>query len=103
MKRRILSGEYVEIGYARHLARLFTSLSDVAVLRVLLALGDDEVSANHVADIVEMAPRDVQQCLEALEEFGLIRGTVYGRVRFFRIENDHLRNLLFGGVRTLAT
>jgi len=102
MKRKILCGECVEEGYAVHLARLFASLSSVANLRVLLALGDDEVSTNHLADILELTPSEVQHCLKHLEEIGLVCGTSYGHVRLFRIHNSHLRNILFDRIPTLV-
>lgn len=91
----IMCGEYAEEGYAACLARLFAALADAEKLRVLLALGDDEVSTNHLADILEASPADVQNCLDAYEELDLVRGTMHGNVRFFRIGDTQVRDLLF--------
>lgn len=90
-----MCGEYAEAKYAAHLARLFGSLSNPANLRVLLALGDDEVSVNHLADILELAPPDVQKRLDDFEELDLVCGTLYGQVRLFRMKDARLRDLLF--------
>ncbi len=97
-----MCGEYAEARYAAHLARLFVPLGDTGNLRVLLALGDDEVSVNHLADVLELAPHDVQKCLDDFEELDLVRGTLYGRVRLFRMKDARLRDLLFGRLGALT-
>ena len=99
---RVMCGEYAAPRYAAHLTRLFASLADAENLRALLALGDDEVSANHLADVLDMAPRDVQKRLDHLEELDLVCATLYGQVRVFRVEDAPLRDLLFGHVRTFT-
>jgi hypothetical protein len=95
----VMCGEYAEPAFAAYPARLFASLADPSGVRVLLAMGDDEVSTNHLADILEMAPEDVQRYLHAYEELEVVRGTTYGAVRLFRVCDAHVRNLLFERLR----
>lgn len=91
----VMCGEYVDTSYAAALAEVFASLAELSRVRVILGLGDDEVSVNHLADILEMPPADVQQHLAALEALEVVAVRVRGSVRFFRLIDMHVRHFVF--------
>jgi DNA-binding transcriptional ArsR family regulator len=92
----VMCGEYVNASYAAAAAEVFASLADISRIRVVLALGDDEVSANHLADILEMPPAEIQQHLAALEVLEVVAARTHATVRFFRLSDKHVRHLVFG-------
>jgi DNA-binding transcriptional ArsR family regulator len=91
----VMCGEYVDTSYAAALVEVFASLAELSQVRVILALGDDEVSANHLADILEMPSMEVQQHLAALEILEVVAVRARGSVRFFRLIDTHVRHLVF--------
>ena len=82
---------------ARHLAlavEVFTVLAHPDRLRLVLALGSDELSVNHLADIVEMSPMAVQQHLSMLEFARVVAARRYEGRPFYRLIGGHVRQLV---------
>lgn len=89
-----MCGETVD---ARHLAlavEVFAVLAHPDRLRLVLALGSDELSVNHLADIVDMSPVSVQQHLSMLEFVRVVTSRRYEERPFYRLADAHVRHLV---------
>jgi DNA-binding transcriptional ArsR family regulator len=68
-------------------------------LRLILALGDDELSLNHLADITEQSPAAVRQHLESLERVGVVRSRRHRDRPFYQLSEPEVRTLTRRQVR----
>jgi DNA-binding transcriptional ArsR family regulator len=92
-------GETVD---ARHLAlavEVFETLAHPDRLRLILALGRDELSLNHLADITEQSPAAVQQHLTSLERIGVVRWRRYHDRPFYHLSEPTVGRLIRRHVR----
>lgn len=80
----------------------FAALAQADRLRLILALGDDELSANHLADIVALSPLAVQQHLAVLAFHGFVSSQRYGDRLFYRVSNPLVSQLVLSKLPTPA-
>jgi len=73
---------------------VFTMLADATRVRLILALRDDELSVNHLADIVDKSPAAVSQHLAKLRLARIVSTRQQGTHVFYRLENEHARQLV---------
>jgi DNA-binding transcriptional ArsR family regulator len=73
---------------------IFRMLSDPTRVRLLWALLDGEKPVNELADAVEKPAAGVSQHLAKLRMARLVRTRRQGNQIFYRIENDHVRQLV---------
>ena len=73
---------------------VFTMLADATRVRLILALRDDEMSVNHLADIVGKSPAAVSQHLAKLRLSGFVTTRQEGQRVFYRLANEHARQLV---------
>lgn len=85
---------YADASYVALVVELFAALARPDRIRILIALGDDEFSVNHLADIVELSPFAVHQHLAALELVRVVATRRYGDRMFYRLSNPHVRRLV---------
>lgn len=69
-------------------------LADATRVRILCALLEDEQSVNDLAVAVGKLPTSVSQHLAKLRMARLVRARRDGTHAFYRIENDHVRQLI---------
>lgn len=69
-------------------------LADATRVRIILALRDDELSVNHLADIVDKTPAAVSQHLAKLRLARIVASRQEGTRVFYRLENEHARQLV---------
>lgn len=87
-----------ETPHAEAAAALFALLSDATRVRILLAIGDDELSVNHLADIVDRSPSAVSQHLSRLRLGGLVIARNDGNRVFYRLANEHPLELVSAAI-----
>jgi DNA-binding transcriptional ArsR family regulator len=87
-------GETVDARYLALAVEAFAVLAHPDRLRLVLALGSDELSVNHLADIVEMSPISVQQHLSMLEFVGVVTSRRYEGRPFYGLADPHVRHLV---------
>ncbi|MCU1441542.1 MAG: putative transcriptional regulator, ArsR family [Rhodoglobus sp.] len=73
---------------------VFAMLADSTRVRIILALGEDELSVNHLADIVDKSPAAVSQHLAKLRLARMVTTRQEGTRVFYRLENEHMRQLV---------
>ena len=86
--------QYVELA-----VEVFGLLADATRVRIILALrASDELSVNHLADIVDKSPAAVSQHLARLRMARIVSTRQEGQRVFYRLENDHVRQLVTDAV-----
>ncbi|WP_130280330.1 ArsR/SmtB family transcription factor [Microcella alkaliphila] len=90
-KRCSLSAEseYVELA-----VEVFSMLADATRIRIILALRDQELSVNHLADIVDKSAPAVSQHLAKLRLARIVSTRQEGTKVFYRLTNEHARQLV---------
>ncbi|MDP2327368.1 MAG: metalloregulator ArsR/SmtB family transcription factor [Dehalococcoidia bacterium] len=73
---------------------VFRMLADATRVRLLWALLGEELSVNDLASSVGKLPTSVSQHLAKLRMARLVRARREGTHVFYRIENDHVRQLI---------
>ncbi|MBC7763744.1 MAG: helix-turn-helix transcriptional regulator, partial [Candidatus Saccharibacteria bacterium] len=80
---------YVELA-----VEVFTMLADATRVRIILALGGEELSVNELADIVENTPAAVSQHLAKLRLARFVTIRQEGTRVFYQLANEHARQLV---------
>lgn len=84
-----VDSQYVEVA-----AEVFSLLSDPTRIRIILALRGEELSVNHLADIVDKSPTAVSQHLSKLRWGRMVATRQDGNRVFYRLVDEHARNLV---------
>lgn len=84
-----MHGEYVELA-----VELFSMLADATRVRIILALRDEELSVNLLADIVDKSPAAVSQHLAKLRLARIVLTRQQGTRVFYRLANEHVRQIV---------
>ncbi|MFP5290468.1 MAG: ArsR/SmtB family transcription factor [Actinomycetes bacterium] len=80
-------------------AELFGLLADPTRVRIIVALDVDELSVNHIADIVDRPPAAVSQHLAKLRLARLVTVRQEGNRAFYRLRDEHARRLVLEALR----
>ncbi|MCB0883816.1 MAG: helix-turn-helix transcriptional regulator [Propionibacteriaceae bacterium] len=87
---RELDSQYVELA-----VEVFAMLADATRVRIILALRDaEELSVNHLADIVDKSPAAVSQHLAKMRLSRIVAARQDGTRVFYRLENEHATQLV---------
>ncbi len=81
--------QYVELA-----VEVFAMLADATRVRLILALRDEEMSVNHLADIVGKSPAAVSQHLAKLRLSGFVVTRQEVQRVFYRLANEHAKQLV---------
>lgn len=82
--------QYVELA-----VEVFAMLADATRVRIILALRDaEELSVNHLADIVDKSPAAVSQHLAKMRLSRIVATRQDGTRVFYRLENEHATRLV---------
>lgn len=81
--------DYVELA-----VEVFSMLADATRIRIILALRDQELSVNHLADIVDKSGPAVSQHLAKLRLARIVSTRQEGTRVFYRLTNEHARQLV---------
>jgi DNA-binding transcriptional ArsR family regulator len=73
---------------------VFSMLADATRVRLILALGDQELSVNHLADIVDKSPAAVSQHLAKLRLARFVTSRQDGTRVFYKLANEHAKQLV---------
>ncbi|MFC0716114.1 ArsR/SmtB family transcription factor [Cellulomonas biazotea] len=73
---------------------VFSLLADATRVRIILALRDDELSVNHLADIVDKSPTSVSQHLAKLRWGRIVKSRQDGNRVFYSLVDEHARTLV---------
>lgn len=81
--------QYVELA-----VEVFSMLADATRVRIILALRDEELSVNHLADIVDKSPAAVSQHLAKMRLGRLVKTRQDGTRVFYSLSNEHAARLV---------
>ncbi|WP_028583733.1 ArsR/SmtB family transcription factor [Desulfogranum mediterraneum] len=103
---RMIHGERVERARqtvisqerAARLAQLFKALGDPNRLRLLLALAEQEMCVCDLAAFLEVSESAVSHQLRLLRTIDLVRNRRSGTVLYYRLADDHVRELIATGL-----
>jgi DNA-binding transcriptional ArsR family regulator len=91
--RSVLPGDYADL-----VVEVFRMLADATRVQLLWALVDRELRVNDLAEWVGKPAPSVSQHLAKLRMARLVRSRREGTQVFYRLENDHVRQLLTDAV-----
>ena len=87
--------QYVELA-----VEVFAMLADVTRVKIVLALRNaDEMSVNHLADVVDKSPAAVSQHLAKLRLARMVSTRREGTTVFYRLTDEHASELVIDAVR----
>lgn len=82
--------QYVELA-----VEVFSMLADATRVRIVLALRDmDELSVNHLAEILDKSPSAISQHLAKLRLARIVTTRQDGQRVFYRLGNEHAKQLV---------
>lgn len=83
-----------ESSYVELAVEVFAMLADATRVRIVLALREEELSVNHLADIVDRSPAAVSQHLAKMRLARMVATRQDGNRIFYRLANEHARQLV---------
>jgi len=87
--------EYVELA-----VEVFAMLADATRVRIILALRNaEEMSVNHLADVVDKSPAAVSQHLAKLRLARMVQTRREGTTVFYRLVDEHASELVIDAVK----
>jgi ArsR family transcriptional regulator, lead/cadmium/zinc/bismuth-responsive transcriptional repressor len=78
----------------RSLAETYKALSDPNRLTIVAALIDDELCVCDLAAVCKISESAVSHQLRALRNLRIVRNRREGKVIYYRLDDDHVRNLI---------
>lgn len=77
---------------------VFTELADPVRMKIILALRETEMSANHLADVIDGSPHSVASEIARLSAVRIVAARSQGSGIFYRLANEHVADLAVNGV-----
>lgn len=95
---RAAQASLVDARTAADLAQTFQALSDPTRVRLIFALLDRELCVCDLAVVLGMTQSAVSHQLRSLRDQRLVRARKEGRVVYYALDDDHIRDLLLRGL-----
>ncbi|MGO1316705.1 MAG: ArsR/SmtB family transcription factor [Cellulomonadaceae bacterium] len=83
-----------ESAYVELAVEVFSMLADATRVRIILALRDQELPVNSLAELVDKSPAAVSQHLAKLRLARIVLTRQEGTKVFYRLANEHARQLV---------
>ncbi len=83
---------------ATRLAEVFKTLSDPSRVRIISALSHTELCVHDLAATLGMSQSAVSHQLRSLREMRLVRYRREGRRVYYRLDDEHIRDLFLRGL-----
>ena len=88
-------GRFPDTEYVELAVEVFSLLADATRVRIVLALRDvEELSVNHLADIVDRPSSTVSQHLAKMRLARMVTTRQHGQRVFYRLANEHAVRLV---------
>src|SRR3954451_10685601 len=98
MNAKQVRARRLAVEQAALVVEVFRMLADHTRVQLLWALADHEMSVNDLANLVDKPAPSVSQHLAKLRMARLVRTRRDGTQMFYRLENDHVRQLVTDAV-----
>ncbi len=101
---RPLLGKSLGSDGARAVAELFATLADPSRAKIvhLLAIAEDELCVCDIALVLGISVSALSHQLRFLRECGAVERRKAGRIVYYRLIDDHLRDLVLGAATHVA-
>lgn len=83
---------------AAKLAQIYAALSDPTRVRIISALNVRELCVNDLAAALGMTQSAISHQLRLLRTLGLVRNRRQGRIIFYALDDEHIRDLFQRGL-----
>lgn len=83
---------------AAQLAQIYAALSDPTRVRIISALNVRELCVNDLAAALGMTQSAISHQLRLLRTLGLVRNRRQGRIIFYALDDEHIRDLFQRGL-----
>lgn len=83
------------------LAEIFKVLSDPTRVRILHALSEEELCVCDIAAVVETTSSAISHQLRILRSARLVKARKDGKMVYYSLDDEHVRNLFEEGIRHL--
>ena len=87
---------------AGHLAQIFSALSDPTRLRIISALTEHELCVCDLAVVLKMSQSAVSHQLRLLRILNLVKFRKEGRVVYYALDDEHIRELYERGLEHIT-
>jgi ArsR family transcriptional regulator len=77
------------------LTKMFQALADSNRLKIMLSVSHNEVCVCELAEVLSMSAPAVSHHLRRLKDMGLVRTRRDGKLVYYALDDDHVRELLF--------
>jgi len=84
------------------LADTFKAIGDFTRTKILFALGMEELCVGDLAALVGLSPSGVSHQLRLLRHLKLVRFRREGKVTYYTLDDEHIRNLMIEGFKHVA-
>ena len=83
---------------SERLAELFKNFGDATRIRILYALYEEEICVNDLSELLNMSQSAISHQLRILKQSRLIKSRRDGRLVYYSLADEHVRNLLSVGM-----
>lgn len=80
------------------LAELFKIFGDSTRIKILYALSESELCVNDIAQLLNLSQSSVSHQLRILKDSKLVRFRREGKIIFYTLDDDHVRNIISMGM-----
>lgn len=80
------------------LAELFKIFGDSTRIKILYALSESELCVNDIAQLLNLSQSSVSHQLRILKDSKLVRFRREGKIIFYALDDDHVRNIISMGM-----
>lgn len=80
------------------LAELFKIFGDSTRIKILYALSESELCVNDIAQLLRLSQSSVSHQLRILKDSKLVKFRREGKIIFYALDDDHVRNIINMGM-----
>ncbi len=81
-----------------HIAEFFKVVGDQTRIKILYALFESAMCVCDIAVLLDMSQSAISHQLRVLKQAGLVKYRKEGRIVFYSLEDDHIKNILDEGM-----
>lgn len=87
---------------ATRLAQIYAALADPTRVRIVSALNERELCVRDLAAVLGMTQSAISHQLRLMRTLGLVKNRKDGRIVFYTLEDEHIRDLFQRGLEHIA-
>lgn len=80
------------------LADFYKLFSDSTRLKILIALGEEELCVSDLATVLNMGQSAISHQLRVLKQGRLVKNRRDGKVIYYQLDDDHIKEIISSGI-----